>query len=84
MVLQILVSMRFTVVKLKNINIPNGVKSIKESTFNGCKSLINITIPEKVTNIGDYAFTDCKSLVSLVIPNSVKKSVTEPLKIARL
>ena len=51
--------------------ISNGVTSIGDSAFEGCRSLQSIVIPNSVTNIGDNAFHYCKSLQSIVIPNSV-------------
>ncbi|MFA6843923.1 MAG: leucine-rich repeat protein [Bacilli bacterium] len=40
----------------QNIIIPNGVKSIGKSAFEGCENIKSIIIPEGVTKIGDYAF----------------------------
>ena len=56
---------------LININIPEGVTSIGESTFFGCASLTSINIPEGVTSIGDYAFYGCSNLTSINIPEGV-------------
>ena len=56
---------------IKNIIIPNGIKSIDGLAFFGCKSLTSITIPDSVTSIGDWAFSGCKGLTSITIPDSV-------------
>ncbi len=47
---------------------PEGITSIGESTFNGCRSLTSVTLPEKVTSIGDHAFYNCRSLTSITLP----------------
>jgi hypothetical protein len=51
--------------------IPEGVKWIESSAFDGCSSLTSITIPEGVTWIGSSAFYNCSNLTSIIIPNSV-------------
>ena len=56
---------------IKNIIIPNGIKSIDGLAFFGCKSLTSITIPDSVTSIGGWAFSGCKGLTSITIPDSV-------------
>ena len=54
-----------------NLVIPEGVTSIGDYAFEGCRSLTAITLPEGVTSIGDYAFEGCSSLTSITIPSSV-------------
>lgn len=56
---------------IKNINLPDGLKSIGANTFSGCVSLTNIIIPNSVTNIGVGAFEWCTGLTSITIPDSV-------------
>jgi len=55
--------------------IPNGVISIDNWAFNGCKNIISVTIPSSVTSIGLQAFSGCISLTSVtfegtIIPNN--------------
>ena len=47
--------------------IPDGVTSIDESAFLGCKSLTSITIPNSVTSIGEWAFGECKALNTISV-----------------
>jgi hypothetical protein len=53
------------------VNIPYGVTSINEATFQHCESLTDLTIPNTVTSIGGWAFSGCLSLKNMVIPNGV-------------
>ena len=62
---------------LTYIQIPNTVKSISNTAFQGCTSLTSINIPDTVTSIEDGsittgAFRGCSNLVSITIPESVK------------
>lgn len=41
---------------IKEIVLPNGIKSIGDKAFSGCTNLKNITIPDSVIRIGDGAF----------------------------
>ena len=51
--------------------IPEEVKRIRDSAFEGCNSLTNIVIPEGVTTIGSSAFKECNSLTDIIIPEGV-------------
>ncbi len=51
--------------------IPDGVTSIGQSAFSGCKNLTEIIIPDSITSIGDAAFNECKNLTKITIPQSV-------------
>ena len=58
--------------EIESYIIPNSVKSIGDSAFAGCCSLVSIVISDSVTNIGKEAFSDCRSLSKIIIPKSVK------------
>ena len=51
--------------------IPEGILSIGENAFSGCKNLTSVIIPDSMTSIGDSAFSGCFGLTSITIPDSV-------------
>ena len=57
--------------EIKDLVIPNLLKSIVRNSFVGCSGLTSITIPNSVTIIEKRAFVSCSSLTSVTIPNSV-------------
>ena len=54
--------------------ISNGVTSVSERAFEGCRNLETVTIAQSVTKIGDYAFADCISLKSALLDENLYKS----------
>jgi len=52
---------------LFNVKLPNGLKTIGRSTFNGCSNIKELEIPSSVTSIGKIAFQNCASLTSIDI-----------------
>jgi|GEM_PF-1445331 len=56
---------------IRSLEILNGVTSIGDSAFYGCRSLISVEIPGSVTSVGNSAFSDCNSLRNITIPSSV-------------
>lgn len=58
--------------KLKEINIPSGVKAIPRVAFFSCESLSKLELPEGLTEIGDAAFGKCFALEKINLPSSVK------------
>ena len=54
-----------------DVTIPNGVTSIGEGAFSGCRALTSVTIPNSVTSIGNYVFSGCSELKNVIIPDSV-------------
>lgn len=55
---------------LKNITVPNSVKSF-DYAFLYCKSLTSAILQNGITNISEGAFSGCISLTNITIPNSV-------------
>lgn len=53
---------------LKEISIPESVKTIGHHAFYGCYSLENVTLPSGTEDIGMGAFCGCTSLKSIIIP----------------
>lgn len=60
-------------VKVTDLVIPDGVKSINEYAFYGCVSLVSVTIPKGVMSVNDYAFSVCNNLKSVKIPKGVTR-----------
>ena len=58
--------------KITSVVISEGVTSIGEYAFTGCKNLKSISIPDSVVSIGDSAFESC-GFVDFSIPVTVKK-----------
>lgn len=52
---------------LKEVIIPNSVKSIGESAFYNCKVMKNVTLPKLVTNVPNRAFCNCYALKKVSI-----------------
>lgn len=48
------------------------VKSILNSAFEGCTSIITISIPHSINGIGVSAFADCTALVSVTLGENVR------------
>ena len=53
-------------------NMPDGVKVIRENSFNTCEKLAEVALPDTLETIEGSAFWFCESLDSLEIPKNVK------------
>ena len=50
-----------------DIVIPEGVTSIVDGAFSGCKGLTSVTIPDSVTSTGGRAFSGCSELANVTM-----------------
>lgn len=50
---------------IKRVKIADGVTSIEEDAFFGCKNLTEVIIPDSVTSIENDAFENCKNLKTI-------------------
>ena len=55
--------------EITDLVIPQGVTSIGNCTFAGCRGLKSVTIPNYVTSIGEDAFEDCSGLTKVIVPD---------------
>ncbi len=51
-----------------DVNIPEGVESIKAGAFAGCSSIKKLSLPKSVKDIGSGAFQDCRNLEIINMP----------------
>lgn len=56
---------------MKDIKLPETLKSIQFTALEGCSALESVKIPESVTEIGDRAFKNCDALTAVSIPDAV-------------
>lgn len=56
---------------LRTLVLEEGIDSVDDYAFNGCRYLKNVTLPSTVKRIGKYAFSNCFSLANLDIPADV-------------
>ena len=65
---------------LKRVDIPEGVKYIRNEAFYGCTSLADVTLPDSVMYIENSAFWNCRSLKSVNFPEAVWSSEYDELR----
>ena len=53
--------------------LPNSIKEIGESAFEGCENLQEISLPEGITEIPDRAFKNCKYLRTLHLHDKIEQ-----------
>lgn len=52
-------------ISLKDVHLTEGLETIAEEAFKGCKSLFRVTVPCTVVSVGWQAFADCISLTEV-------------------
>ena len=57
--------------KLKEVSLPNGLKTINTRLFSMCDSLMKVTIPEGVTTIEDLAFSH-SNIIEVELPSTLE------------
>ncbi len=62
---------------LKEIELPNSLKSVGHNAFQYCDSLKTIKIGDCIEKIDRYAFADCKSIESIVISATVPPQIDD-------
>ena len=61
----------FQGMKIKTLTLPEGIRVIGDSAFEGCDLLRSVTLPESLAVIGDCAFRDCVLLESIPLPSGL-------------
>lgn len=56
---------------LESIRIPEGVVSIGDFAFSGCRNLRRVKLPQTLKSIGREAFSYCEKLIRPDIPSGV-------------
>lgn len=59
------------------IELPEGLETITEGSFKGCKGITNVNLPNSLREIDSYAFAECENLESIIIPENVEYIGTE-------
>ena len=57
--------------QIKKIVVEDGVTSIGNYAFSGCKKATSITISDKVRSIGKFSFNQCGSITSIDLPSGI-------------
>ena len=63
-----IICFEFLGAKVKEVVLPESIKSIDEYAFAGCENLERINLPKSLEKIGECAFKGCKSLHKFDMP----------------
>ena len=61
----------FSLSKVENVELPEGLIEIKEGAFRDVKTLRTVVLPQTLKEIGTWGFSCCERLETIDIPNSV-------------
>ena len=67
--------------KIKNIKLPNTLKSIYQNTFRDCQNLEKITIPKSVEVMGNNIFFYCLNLKEVTFEGTFDPSMSDNLEL---
>ncbi|MBQ7521719.1 MAG: leucine-rich repeat domain-containing protein [Clostridia bacterium] len=56
---------------IQSVVIPEGVVTIRSTTFKDCRNLVSVTLPESIRSIKSRAFTNCVKLKNLNFPEKL-------------
>ncbi len=59
--------------KITELNIPYGIKKIKQYSFNGFIDIVSVKIPNSVISVEDYSFYNCKDLRFVTLGTGINK-----------
>lgn len=62
----------FTACNLANIILPDKLKRLGESCFEGCSQITEMVLPAGLESIGRRAFCGCTGIKELIIPNKIE------------
>ena len=58
---------------LRNVVLPEGLKTIRKGAFQSCGSLASIELPESLQTVGESAFDSCGMLSSVHFPHNLAR-----------
>jgi hypothetical protein len=59
--------------QLEELELSEGIQTIRKSAFNNCESLKHISFPSTIRSIGATAFTKTKSLLTINLPDGMER-----------
>lgn len=74
----------FTNSAVESVILPEGLVSIPDYTFDGCKNLSQVNIPDSVTSVGIAAFRNCTSLQKINLPDGITEIGVEAFRFSTI
>ena len=56
---------------MKSVNLPGGLETIGDYSFDNCSGLIEINVPDSVKSIGKNCFQSCRKLSTAILPDTL-------------